>query len=115
MELLMNIALCLIVALMLGFFIGWLFAKALVSEEYDLDYDELSSSEDEHSRQLKTLELKYEKEKILRVNEEKKSKELKFELMKKVTLLKNTTNMLENAKKEVIIELMRGSMNLRDF
>lgn len=97
-ELMINIALCLIVALIVGFFVGWFFAKALATEEYDMDYDELSFSEDEHSRQIKALEQKYAKEKMLRTNEEKKSKELKFELMKKVTLLKNTTNLLEKKK-----------------
>ncbi|SFV53241.1 hypothetical protein MNB_SV-12-1520 [hydrothermal vent metagenome] len=97
-ELMMDMALCLVVALIIGFVIGWLFSKALGNEEYDMDYDELSSREDEHNRQLKVLELKYEKEKRLRANEEKKGKDLKFELMKKVTLLKNTTNMLEEAK-----------------
>lgn len=95
MELIMEMALCLIVAILLGFLIGWLFAKALGSEEYDMDYDELSSREDEHNRQVTALELKYEKEKIIRANEEKKSKDLKFELMKKVTLLKNTNDMLQ--------------------
>jgi len=99
-ELMMNMALCLGVALLIGFFVGWLFAKALGAEEYDMDYNELSSNEDEHSRQIKALELKYEKEKMLRKNEEKKSKDLKFELMKKVTLLKNTTNMLDKLKSE---------------
>ena len=95
MELMMQIALCLVVAILLGFLIGWFFAKALGSEEYDMDYDELSNREDEHNRQVTSLELKYEKEKIIRANEEKKSKDLKFELMKKVTLLKNTNGMLQ--------------------
>ena len=98
MELMMEIALCLIVAILLGFLIGWFFAKSLCSEEYDMDYDELSSNEDEHSRHIKALELKYEREHMLRKNEEKKSKDLKFELMKKVTLLKNTTDTLEKLK-----------------
>ena len=100
MELMMNIALCLVVAILLGFFTGWYFARALASEEYDMDYNELSSSEDEHSRQIKALEFKYEKERMLRKNEEKKSKDLKFELMKKVTLLKNTTETLEKLKQQ---------------
>jgi uncharacterized membrane protein YraQ (UPF0718 family) len=95
MELIMEIALCLIVAILLGFLIGWFFAKSLCSEEYDMDYDELSNREDEHNRQVTSLELKYEKEKIIRANEEKKSKDLKFELMKNVTLLKNTNDMLQ--------------------
>ena len=96
-ELMMNMALCLVVALLIGFFVGWLFAKALGAEEYDMDYNELSSNEDEHSRQLKALEQKYEKEKILRINEEKKSKELKFELMKKATLVKNLQKLKEES------------------
>jgi len=98
MELMMNIALCLVVAILLGFLIGWYFAKTLASEEYDMEYNELNSSEDEYSRQIRTLESKYEKEHMLRKNEEKKSKDLKFELMKKVTLLKNTTDTLEMLK-----------------
>ncbi len=88
MELMMNMALCLVAALLIGFFVGWLFTKALVAEEYDMDYNELSSSEEEHNRQIKSLEQKYKKEKLLRTTEEKKNKELKFELMKKATLLK---------------------------
>jgi nitrogen fixation-related uncharacterized protein len=94
-ELMINMALCLGVALLIGFFVGWLFAKALGAEEYDMDYNELSSNEDEHSRQIKALKQKCEKEKILRTNEEKKNKELKFELMKKATLLKNLQKVQE--------------------
>jgi len=97
-ELMMNMALCLVVALLIGFFVGWFFAKALIAEEYDMDYDELSSSEDEYNRRIKVLEQKYAKEKMLRTNEEKKSKDLKFELMKKATIVKNTTDMLEKIK-----------------
>ncbi len=94
-ELIGEMSICLIVAILLGFLIGWLFAKAIGAEEYNLDYDEISIREDEYSSQLKTLQDKYKKEKQLAEECNKKNRELKGELMKKINLLQKTSNTLQ--------------------
>ncbi len=94
-ELIGEMAICLIVAILLGFLIGWLFGKALGAEEYDLDYDEISIREDEYSSQLKSLQERYNKEKQLVEDCNKKNRELKGELMKKINLLQKTSNTLQ--------------------
>jgi uncharacterized membrane protein YraQ (UPF0718 family) len=100
LELIGEITLCLVVALLLGFLIGWLFSKALSAEEYDIDYDELSVREDEHNAQIRNLENKYQKEKELLEECDKKNRELKGELMKKINLLQNTSNTLQEIQKK---------------
>jgi chromosome segregation ATPase len=82
-------------AIILGFLIGWFFGKALNFEDCDIDYDELSVREDEHSSQIKSLEEKYEKEKERFEECTKKNRNLKSELMKKINLLKSKSNTLE--------------------
>ena len=94
-ELIGEMTICLIVAILLGFLIGWLFAKAVGAEEYDLDYDEISIREDEYSSQLKALQERYKKEKELADDCNKKNRELKGELMKKINLLQKTSNTLQ--------------------
>jgi len=100
LELIGEMILCLVVALLLGFLIGWFFAKALGAEEYDIDYEELSVREDEHNAQLKSLETKYKKEQELLKECNKKNRELKGELMKKINLLQNTSNTLQEIQKK---------------
>ena len=100
LELIGEMILCLVVALLLGFLIGWFFAKALGAEEYDIDYEELSVREDEHNAQLKSLETKYKKEQELLKECDKKNRELKGELMRKINLLQNTSNTLQEIQKK---------------
>lgn len=99
-ELIGEMILCLVVALLLGFLIGWFFSKALGAEEYDIDYDELSVREDEHSSHVKNLEAKYKKEKEQLKECDKKNRELKGELMKKINLLQNTSDTLQEIQKK---------------
>jgi nitrogen fixation-related uncharacterized protein len=103
-------------SIVIGFLIGWLFARALGSEAYDMDYDELSIREDEHNREVKELELKYENEKKLLKAQEKKNRELKSELMKKITLLQEKELELKEfetvlVKAEETIERLKQSIN----
>ncbi len=100
LELIGEIILCLVIALLIGFLIGWFFSKALNAEEYDIDYDELSVREDEHSAQMKNLEEKYRREKNQLIECDKKNRELKGELMKKINLLQNTSNTLQEIQKK---------------
>jgi len=100
LELIGEMILCLVVALLLGFLIGWFFAKALGAEEYDIDYEELSVREDEHNAQLKSLETKYKKEQELLKECDKKNRELKGELMRKINLLQNTSNTWQEIQKK---------------
>ncbi len=95
LELIGEMAICLIVAVLLGFLIGWLFARAVGAEEYDLDYDEINIREDEYNSQLKTLQEKYNRQKELVEECNKKNRELKGELMKKINLLQKTSNSLQ--------------------
>lgn len=99
-ELIGEMAICLIVAILLGFGIGWLFARAVAAEEYDLDYDEISIREDEYNSQLKTLQEKYNKEKDLAEECEKRNRELKGELMKKINLLQKTSDTLQEVQQK---------------
>jgi uncharacterized protein YneF (UPF0154 family) len=94
LELMGEMTLCLVIALLLGFLIGWLFSKALEQESLD----ESSEIDSDYIRQIKDLELQVVKEKKSVTEQEKKNKELKLELMKKMTLLKNTTDLLQASK-----------------
>jgi chromosome segregation ATPase len=95
LELIGEMILCLIVAILLGFLIGWLFGRAMGAEEYNIDYDELSVREEEHNSEVKDLESRYNKEKRLVKECEKKNRELKGQLMQKVNLLEKTSDTLQ--------------------
>jgi len=94
MGLMEKMVLCLVVALLLGFLIGWLFSKALSSESEDGYYLDGDSNDYHHKSQ--EWELKYLKEKKIVSKYEKKNRELKGELMKKMNLLQNTSDSLKN-------------------
>ncbi len=91
-EMIGKMALCLIVVLLFGFLIGWLFSKALKSEKGDIELD------NEDSR-LKELEKLYSNEKRITNEYSKKNRELKGELMKKVNLLKDTSLVVDELRK----------------
>lgn len=98
-EIMGKMLLCLIIALLLGFLIGWLFSKALTpekraSEEYN---GEKCSEEEEASKMMyEELEEKYEIEKALAEEYASKNRELKGELMKKITILQSTSEQLKD-------------------
>ena len=94
-EIMGKMALCLIIALLLGFLIGWLFAKALKSEEEYVELEVEEEDENELLARIRQLETLYENEKELSTEYENKNKELKGQLMKKVNLLNNTSDTLK--------------------
>ena len=112
-EIIGKIVLCLIVALLLGFLIGWLFAKALGREEKekedDVVFDELDSRlNNKLSVELAELEAKYEKEKAKVAEYSTKNRELKGELMKKISLLESTSNTLKNLQSDTVSDSEDG-------
>ena len=90
-EMIGKMGLCLIVVLLFGFLIGWLFSKALKSEKGDIELDGYS--------RLKELEKLYSNEKRITNEYSKKNRELKGELMKKVNLLKDTSLVVDELRK----------------
>ncbi len=112
-EIIGKIVLCLVIALLLGFLIGWLFAKALGSQENYRDnelWDELDSKQDSKlSIELAELEVKYEKEKALVAEYSMKNRELKGELMKKISLLESTSNTLKSLQTDAMTNQDKGS------
>lgn len=90
-----KILLCLVIALLLGFLIGWLFSKALTSEKRSVNND---NNEDENQSQsiFEELEQKYETEKALAESYAIKNRELKGELMKKISILESTSERLKD-------------------
>lgn len=91
-----KILLCLVIALLLGFFIGWLFSKALTSEKRTLKTDENNEDENQSQTIFEELEQKYEAEKALAEGYEIKNRELKGELMKKISILESTSERLKD-------------------
>ncbi len=91
-----KIVLCLIAAMVLGFLVGWLFSKALQTQQYHLDQEGISENEHKLNTNIAELEIKYEKEKQMVAEYATKNRELKGELMKKMTLLQSTSDTLKN-------------------
>ena len=85
-ELMGKMALCLIVALLLGFIIGWLFSVAFRSERKLV---ELGVEDDPGELQAKLDQTKklYESEKAINQEYQQKNRELKEELTKKIAKL----------------------------
>lgn len=112
-EIIGKIVLCLVIALLLGFLIGWLFSKALGSQDNHKDdalFDELDSKLDSKlSIELAELEVKYEKEKAMVAEYSMKNRELKGELMKKISLLESTSNTLKNLQTDTITNQDKSS------
>ena len=95
-EIIGKIVLCLIIALLLGFLIGWLFSKVLGSQENHMDEENFDDLDNKLNIEIAELEVKYEKEKAMVAEYSAKNRELKGELMKKISLLESTSNTLKN-------------------
>lgn len=94
LEIMGKILLCLIAAVVLGFLVGWLFSRALTSEKRDSA--EKGNSENELNDMFEELQKKYEEEKALSADYEEKNRELKGELMKKMSILQSTSDRLKD-------------------
>lgn len=98
-EIMGKMLLCLIIALLLGFLIGWLFSKALTPEKRASEEcsGETCTEEEETSKMMyEELEEKYKTEKALAKEYASKNRELKGELMKKITILQSTSEQLKD-------------------
>ena len=93
-ELMGKMALCLIVALLLGFIIGWLFSVAFRSERKLV---ELGVEDDPGELQAKLDQTKklYESEKAINQEYQQKNRELKEELTKKIAKLDEKDTMIQ--------------------
>ncbi len=115
-----KMVLCLLIALVLGFLIGWLFSKALKSEDEYLIDDIEEESEDELLARVRQLEKLYENEKSLSTEYQNKNKKLKGELMKKINLLSNTSETLKemqnkNGYSDLEEKLQKKEVELMEF
>jgi uncharacterized membrane protein YraQ (UPF0718 family) len=97
-----KIVLCLVIALLLGFLIGWLFSKALGRKDEYIEVENFNEKESPLHIELAELEQKYEKEKALVAEYSAKNRELKGELMKKISLLESTSNTLKNLQTDTL-------------
>ena len=93
-EIIGKIVFCLILALLLGAIIGWLLSRALRAEEFAEESLEEEYADSEVVIRMKQLEKLYENEKSLSTEYLKTNKDLKGQLMKKNTLLTNTSETL---------------------
>lgn len=91
-----KIVICLVIALLLGFLIGWFFSKALEKVEEGTDVKSSDDMDNLLNIELAELEMKYEQKKALVTELSDKNRELKGELMKKISLLESTSNTLKN-------------------
>jgi len=108
-EIIGKIVLCLVIALLLGFLIGWLFAKALGKQEEYEEVDTLAELDSRLNVDLAEMEVKYEKEKALSADYSAKNRELKGELMKKISLLESTSTTLKNLQTDTISQQGKGN------
>ncbi len=93
-EIIGKIVFCLLLALLLGAIIGWLLSRALHAEEFLEESLEEEYADSEAVIRMKQLEKLYENEKSLSTEYLKTNKDLKGQLMKKNTLLTNTSETL---------------------
>jgi uncharacterized membrane protein YraQ (UPF0718 family) len=100
-EIISKMVLCLVIALLLGFLVGWLFSRALNEESDCVGLDIEEESEDELIVRIKQLEKLYENEKALSEEYQIKNKKLKGELMKKVNLLNTTSETLKESQNKI--------------
>jgi len=100
-EIMSKMVLCLAIALLLGFLVGWLFSRALHSEEDCIGLDVEEQSEDELLARVNQLEKLYENEKALSQEYQTKNKKLKGELMKKINLLNTTSETLKESQNKL--------------
>jgi len=108
-EIIGKIVLCLVIALLLGFLIGWLFSKALGKQEEHVEVDDFVDLDNQLNVDLAELEVKYEKEKALSAEYSAKNRELKGELMKKISLLESTSATLKNLQTDTISQQDKGN------
>jgi len=101
-EIIGKIVLCLVIALLLGFLIGWLFSKALGNQYEYMEEDGFDEQDSKLSIDLAELEVKYKKEKAMVAEYSAKNIELKGELMKKISLLESTSSTLKNLQADTI-------------
>lgn len=125
-ELMGKMALCLLVALLLGFIIGWLFAKALRNEEKFVDL-EVEDDPSELQAKLDQLNQLYQTEKAMTDEYGQRNKDLKEELMKKMTELDEKTLIINELEvkgiqlnnrdklREVEKELAEKNAELKEF
>ena len=64
-ELMIKMAFWLLAAILLGFFIGWLYSKAKQREKYIIEIDALNSIIKERNQMLEKLEKKFRNQKIM--------------------------------------------------
>ena len=89
------ISVCLVLAIILGIVLGTFLANSKTSENSmeDLDENEVLS-------RLSEVEALYSKEKELTVEYDKKNRELKGQLLKKMTLLSSTSDTLKSIQRK---------------
>jgi uncharacterized membrane protein YraQ (UPF0718 family) len=107
-EIIGKIVFCLVVALLLGFLIGWLFSKAFGKEEEHIEVNDFADLDNKLNVDLAELEVKYEKEKAISAEYSAKNRELKGELMKKISLLESTSATLKNLQTDTISQQDKG-------
>ena len=103
-EIIGKIVLCLVIALLLGFLIGWLFSKALGNQYEHMEEVGFDEQDSKLNIDLAELEAKYKKEKATVAEYSAKNRELKGELMKKISLLESTSSTLKNLQTDTIAE-----------
>ena len=108
-EIIGKIVLCLVIALLLGFLIGWLFSKALGKKEDYVEVNTFADLDNKLNVDLAEMEVKYEKEKALSAEYSAKNRELKGELMKKISLLESTSTTLKNLQTDTISQQGKGN------
>jgi chromosome segregation ATPase len=109
-ELIMKMVACLLVALLLGFIIGWLLNKIFKSQKYISEIDMLNGTLESKNREIETLEAQFvEKETtLLKYNDE--NRELKASLADKSNLLDtHTVNLttMQNRNEELLKQVTR--------
>ena len=90
-KLILTMVVCLVLAIVLGIVLGIFLAKVKKEEEVVEEIDE-----NQFMIRLKEFETLYKNEKELRVESDKKNRELKGQLVKKMTLLTSTSDTLKN-------------------
>jgi len=105
-EIISQMVFSLIGAILIGFTIGYLFARSLERKRDSIleniqNLDENSElNEDEKSQQIKELKGKYEQEQKLLKKCKDKNRHLKGELLKKINLLEKTSKTLQDVQKK---------------
>ena len=108
-ELMGKMAFCLIVALLLGFIIGWLFSVALRSERKFVDL-EVEDDPSELQAKLDQTKKLYESEKAISQEYHQKNRDLKEELMKKMAELDEKVAMIQELESKGIATNDRDSL-----